>query len=340
MGSTQKTSAFKKFGLIPKQMQKTVEETVVEAITNRSKGVVADPGLSTWAEMPTAIVPAEKEATWPMPVAEFKSGHFLEPGDVILSTRLESFFSFLVKRFDDSRFAHAALTFVTPRHYPGVDRAYLIEATFGGVDLGAFSEIVAPSSVYKDTYEKPRYLVGIKRLEADWLTPQMRPLVGGRMLRFIKDDEYNFALLVALATQRSKFFFRLRDSLFGRAPTIGDYLKRSKKFAPVDFICSGFVQFAYVDMVRSAVELGILSDDMAEKARDDVFFAPWVSPQSSMEELMAVRPLELAASERLSWKYLIYDGLVYKVSSEQEVDEIYNRLNDKRRHNHEVSSAA
>jgi hypothetical protein len=334
MALTHKTSALKKLQISRKDLQQTVQESVVQAVTNRATGILSDPGLSVWADMPPPIVPAPKEAEWPIPVKEFRQGHFLEPGDIVLSTRLESFFSFLVKRFDDSRFAHAALTFVTPRHYPGVDRSYLIEATFGGVDLGALSEILAPSEVYKDTKETPRYIVGIKRLEADWFTPQMRPMVSGRMLRFIKDDDYNFALLAALATNRSKFFFRLRDKLFGQAPTIGDFLKRSRQFAPVDFICSGFVQFAYVDMVRSAIELGMLDESMAEQARDEVFFAPWVSPASSMEELMAVKPLELASSQRLKWKYLIYDGLVHKVSSDDEVHEMYDRINDQRRRNH------
>jgi hypothetical protein len=333
MAMLYRTSALKNFKFKPKELQKTVEEAVVEAMTNRAAGL-SDPGLSVWAETPAPIVPPPRPATWPMPVTEFRSGHYLEPGDIVLSTRLESFFSFLVKRLDNSRFAHAALTFVTPRHYPGVDRSYLIEANFSGVDLGSFSEIIAPSEVFKDTREPPRYVVGIKRLEADWLTPQMRPMVSGRMLRFIKDDDYNFALLVALATDRSKFLFRLRDKLFGSAPTIGDFLKRAKQFAPVDFICSGFVQFAYVDMVRSAVELGLLPEHKAQAASGDVFFAPWVTPHSSMEELMAVRPLELAESEKLKWKYLIYDGLVYQVSSDDEAHALFDRINDERRKNH------
>ena len=105
----------------------------------------------------------------------------------------------------------------------------------------------------------------------------MRPMVSGRMLRSIKDDDYNFALLVALATNSIVILCRLRDMMFGKAPTIGDYLKRAKQFAPVDFICSGFVQFAYVDMVRTAVELGMLDDRRAQEAQNDVFFAPWVT---------------------------------------------------------------
>ena len=198
MGMTLRTAAFKKYTLKPKDMSKTVEEAVVQAVTNRSK----NPDMGAAAEIGMAprqvATPEPQNVEWPMPIEAFQYGHFLEPGDIVLSTRLESFFSMLVKRFDNSRFCHAALTFVTPRHYAGVDRSFLIEASFSGVDLGAFSEIIAPTKVYSDTREKPRYVVGIKRLEADWFTPEMRPMVSGRMLRFIKDDDYNFALLAAL----------------------------------------------------------------------------------------------------------------------------------------------
>jgi hypothetical protein len=326
-----RTSAWNKFK--PSELGKTVEETVKQAVTNRSAHpeVNGAPAPLGFTQKPAASVPAPDPAEWPMPVEKFQFGHYLEPGDIILSTRLESFFSFLMKRFDDSRFAHAALTFVTPRHYAGVDRSFLIEATFSGVDLGAFSEIVAPTKVYKDTREAPRYVVGIKRLETDWFTPEMRPMVSGRMLRFIKDDDYNFALLAALATNRSGFFFKLRDKLFGRAPTISEFLGRGKRFAPVDFICSGFVQFAYVDMIRTALESGLLTHRDAELANHDVFFAPWVSAQSSMESLMAVKPRELAASPKLKWKYLIYGGKAHKVSSEDDVSEIFEQINKERK---------
>jgi hypothetical protein len=327
MAQQLRTSALKK--IKPRDLTKTVEQTFVEAITNRKAEPEAGKEANGSLGMQPAVIPAPQpdDAVWPMPVAEFQHGHFLEPADVVLSTRLESFFSFLVKRFDDSRFAHASLAFITPRHYPGVDRTYLIESTFGGVDLGSFSEIVAPTKVYKDTKDKPRYVVGIKRLETSWFSPAMRPMVGGRMLRFIKDDDYNFSLLAALAFSKSSFVFRMREKLFGSAPTVSDFLRRSRQFAPMEFICSGFVQFAYVDMVRSAIERGSLPLDEAERACEEVLFAPWVTPRSTMEDLMAVKPLELASSERLKWKYLIYGGLAHKVSSDDDVHAIFDKIN-------------
>lgn len=329
MALTLRTSAWK--ALKPTVLTKTVEAAVKEAVTNRATAPEMNGAEAFGLPQRSAPMPEPEEAEWPMPVEKFQYGHFLEPGDIILSTRLESFFSFLMRNFDDSRFAHAALTFITPRHYAGVDRSFLIEATFSGVDLGAFSEIVAPTKVYKDTREKPRYVVGIKRLEADWFTPDMQPMIGGRMLRFIKDDDYNFALLAALAANRSNFWFRLRDKLFGRAPTISEFLRRSKRFAPVDFICSGFVQFAYVDMIRSAIEQGLLAPHLAEQAREDVFFAPWLDGQSSMEQLMAVKPRELASSPKLKWKYLIYGGEAHRVSTDEDVQKIFERVNEDRK---------
>lgn len=330
-----RTSAHKKkFRLSPQAFAKTVGSTIYEAITNRTQRTSAEAATppAEWDIFPqqAPIMPEPSNVTWPMPVERFQYGHFLEPGDVVLTTRLESFFSLLSRTFDDSRFAHSALTFVTPRTYPAVDRSYLIEATFSGIDLNSLSEMVLPTKAAEGAKKKPRYIVGIKRLEADWFTPEMRPLVGGRMLRFIKDDNYNFSLLAALAADKSRWFFKVRDFFFGRAPTIKEHLNRTKKYAPVEFICSGFVQYAYVDMITSAVEAGLLSPHLAEKARDEVLFADWINSDSSMEDLMAVKPRELAASTRLQWKYLIYGGMVHKVDTEKEVNDFYDAVNSDR----------
>ena len=144
-----KTSAAKR--IKPGDITKTVEQTVVEAITNRRAAPEADTdAIGSWgAPAPIIAAPPPDEGEWPMPVTEFRHGNYLEPGDILLATRLESFFAFLMKKFDHSRFAHAALTFITPRHYPGVDNTYLIEATFSGVDLTALSEIIAPRAAMR-----------------------------------------------------------------------------------------------------------------------------------------------------------------------------------------------
>ncbi len=46
---------------------------------------------------------------------------------------------------------------------------------------------------------------------------------------------------------------------------------------------------------------------------------------------MAVKPRDLAGSARLKWKYLIYGGVVHKVSSEDDVYAIFDKINSEKR---------
>lgn len=269
--------------------------------------------------------PVVDDDAWPMPVEDFQDLGLLEPGDVLLTTKLNSLFSFLVRKIDNGSFAHAALVFLTPEHKVGVDRSYFLQTTFSGVGVEGFSKIVAPYRRRRKSHKASRYVVGVKRLEAPWVTQEMRNLVAGRMLRFINDDNYNFSLLAALALAPN-FWFRLRDALFGRAPSVEQFVQRRARYSPVEFICSGFVQFAYVDMISAAVELSLLDPSLKKKACGDVIFSRRLRPDTSMEDLIAVKPAELAASPNLTWKYLIFDGLVYRVRNNQEAETLMRRF--------------
>jgi hypothetical protein len=312
-------------------IQQSFGQSLYEAATNRS--LAPDPMADIWwADAPQLQPPPpDDDFAWPMSIRAFQEHGFLEPGDVLLTTKINSFFSFLVRTLDNGAFAHAALVFLTPKHRVGVDRTYFLQTTFGGVDLEGFSKIVAPSKRHIRDGKAARYVVGVKRLEAPWVTPAMRNMVSGRMLRFINDDNYNFSLLAALATPVPNFFFWLRDSVFGRAPSVRQYTRKKSRFAPVEFICSGFVQYAYVDMLRVSSDQGLLNGSKAEEAWNDVFFANWVTPETSMEELIAVKPAELADSPKLQWKYLIFGGLVYRVRSTEEADELMRRFEAQRK---------
>jgi len=284
------------------------------------------PAPSPIAEPPQPSPVEETAPSWPMPVSEFRKGHFLHSGDVMLTTKLGSWFSFFNRALHEADFAHAALVFATRHSDIGVDESYLIETTFGGVEMSAFGEIVEPTKVYEDTGRPPEYVVGIKRLEQPWATPKLRAMVSGRMLRFLDIDRYDYSMLAALASRHTHFWFRLRSLLFGRAPSLGEHVRRRRVYAPAEFICSGFVQFAFVDMVREAVERGHIEADLAERIWPEVLFAPWVKHDTTMEDLMGVRPIELAQSDRLAWKYLIYGGQVYPVERNENVDALLARI--------------
>jgi len=323
------------------------EPTVVNPIFKKSVGDVIDdaaklrrtrgpaeaphPAPEAAAEVLRPVEPAAQPdpadaAEWPMPVEDFRKGDFLHCGDVVLTSRMGSFFSFLSRKIDSSDFAHTALVFATKHSDIGIDDSYVIETTFGGVELGAFGEFVAPCKVYSDTGRPPEYIVGIKRLEQPWATPQVRAMVSGRMLRFLDVDDYDFSMLAALAARHTHFWFKVRSFLFGRAPSLGEYLRRGIRYAPAEFICSGFVQFAFIDMVREALERGHIPAENAEDTWQSVVFAPWVRQDTTMEDLMGVRPLELAQTDRLAWKYLVYGGMVHRVESTDEVDALIKRI--------------
>ena len=176
-----------------------------------------------------------RKRVWPMPVEEFQFGHYpragryhpLDAAGVLLLLPHEAL------RRQPLRPCRADL-----RHAAPLCRRRPLLPDRGDLQRRRPRRLLRNHRAdqgLQDTREKPRYVVGIKRLETDWFTPEMRPMVSGRMLRFIKDDDYNFALLAALATNRSSFFFRLRDSLFGRAPTIADFLERGEEIRACGF---------------------------------------------------------------------------------------------------------
>jgi len=324
--------------------RKQQRQTVANPIFKKSLGDVMSEAARAAQDataMPASSPPGEalaapaedpaEDASWPMPVSEFRKRHFLHSGDVVLTTKLGSLFSFFNRVLDASDFAHAALVFATPHSDIGVDDSYLLETTFGGVELDAFGEIVEPTNVYEDTGRPPEYIVGIKRLAHPWATPQIRAMVSGRMLRFLDVDDYDYSMLAALAARHTHFWFKVRSLLFGRAPSLGEYLRGGGKYAPAEFICSGFVQFAFVDMVREALERGLLPVDDAGQAWRDVAFAPWVNGDTTMEDLMGVRPTELAQSDGLTWKYLVYGGMVYRVDDMDEVNAMLTRIRKERK---------
>lgn len=282
--------------------------------------------------IPADPAPAPPSTKHPvMSVRDLIEGDYLEPGDVILMTRLGSFFAWLLRFFDNSDFAHTAMVFQTPRQMEGIDQTFLIETSMAGVEIVSLSQFLVPKHVYADTGLPPEFVVGVKRLEKDWAGIQHRRMAASRMLHFIENEEYNFRLLAALASPRTRsLYFKLRDSFRGRAPAIGEFLKKGGSYLPGQFICSGFVQYAFIDMVRTGLQRGLIRPEEAERALEDVIFCPDATMQSEIEELMACTPKFLAYTQKLQWKYLVHKGEVFHVTSSEEVHKFFKETLPKR----------
>jgi hypothetical protein len=302
--------------IIAKEFKKTVRQTMDEAVETQIKN----------PDLLNALQPADSRepqgAVWPMKIEDFKAGGYIEPGDVILMSRIGSFFAMLTRIFDRSRFAHCAMVFQTPHYGDGIDQTFLIETSMKGVDLGALSHILKSKHIQSDTGLPVDFVVAVKRLETDWASLALRRMAASRMLHFIDADDYNFELMLALASRRTrKLYFNLRRFFRGQAPSVVEFLRGGRRrYLPGEFICSGFVQYAFVDMVSTAVERNLIDKALADKAMEDVLFCRGVTEQSPMEELMACTPSDLANCNKLVWKYLIHRGEVFPVSTSAEVE--------------------
>jgi hypothetical protein len=82
------------------------------------------------------------------------------------------------------------------------------------------------------------------------------------------------------------------------------------------FTCGGFVQWCYYKGVSQLVEEG-----SADKSKlKEVLFNPRVKKKVTPFELLTTTPADLANCDKLSWKYIIKDGLIREVSSGEEAN--------------------
>lgn len=261
---------------------------------------------------------------WPKSVDEFLAGNYLERADVVLTRREWDPASFLIRWATKSPFSHSALIFTSPRHEPGYQSTFVIEATTDGVDLSNFRDYVEDKST----------MVAIKRLRRDWFDPDKQSRVRGLLLENIKAD-YNYWAIVRIARN---LWFGIQNTIEGQEQTVESF-RDSEWKPPNSYICSGLVQVGFVE----AISEYILNRQLPPWALNEVIFKPsaaerlpppeaWQEAPPSLiddvvptfraqlaTELESVTPEDLARSDKLEWLYFIREGKVYKVNSYEEV---------------------
>jgi hypothetical protein len=286
---------------------------------------------STLAVSPAAPVagtnPAAAEAipeSWPMPVEDFLAGTFLERADVVLTRREWDLSSWVIRWATGSPFSHAAMVFTGPQFESGYTNTFVIEAGTGGVDLTNLRDYIADKSAF----------LAVKRFKKEWFDENKQSRVRGLLLDKIKAS-YNFWAIGHIARN---LWFGVERSVRGDKTTIQSFREREWA-APNEFICSGLVQVGFVEAIIEYIK----SDQLPPSTLNEVVFEPvaatrlpekedwaYLDPESSkttavlfrkqnFDALESVTPEDLAASDKLEWLYFIKDGLVYKVSSYDEV---------------------
>jgi hypothetical protein len=237
---------------------------------------------------------------FPMRVGEFLAlpDQLLNRGDIVLS-RSPTLSSWAIRKFTGSFFSHAALIFLVPQPSEGFNNAFLLESTGGGVGLANLKGYVGG--------KRPAAEIAILRLEGPQFDEHYFKQVRGLMLDHVK-TEYDYARILRLGLSLN-FGFRFGWSTLAKGKREGmrEAIKRTRKrvinWVPPQFICSGFIQYGFVEALRRQslpADPAIFKSGLDEKDRDGI---------------LAVTPEDIAQSHRLTWKYAIRRGWVYEVSS-------------------------
>jgi len=167
------------------------------------------------------------------------------------------------------------------------------------------------------------YDVGVRRLEQEWFQSD-GDAEGRRYLTLVANaaleqtDIKHDSRLVWKMVREAIIVYRF---LFQKAVRPKSKKGRKPVRRPLNanaYSCSGFLQWSYYQGTARMVAEGKL----AAARLQDVILDPRLGEEASDYDLLSITPAALAKSDKLSWKYLIKDGLVWAVSSEEDVEAV------------------
>ena len=247
---------------------------------------------------------------------ELVEGGRLKRVDVLLTRSKRSLLGWLIRFGTKSYWNHAAMVYLIQNKEDGYHNTFIIESGGAGIDIhniGCYFK--APK----------RCDVGIKRLNMEWFQSgkvDYPRKVRGLALQEI-DDKYDYRMILSIARRILRqlilgFMFPIlrfqpTERRRARQPKV------AKIFNVNAYICSGFVQWSYYTAVASALE----GDHSGNAKLEDVLFNEALRTESVDEDLLlSTTPADIASCKELSWKYIIKDGVVWDVASEEDVEAI------------------
>ena len=167
-----------------------------------------------------------------------------------------------------------------------------------------------------------KYNLAVKRLEAEWFQDDFQS----------GDVDFRSRICSVAAneavSQISSKLVKFINRVIRQITVVYRFLRRKIKrsraliylpwnIKPIQmksFTCSGFVQWCYYKGVSQVLE----ERGISKSRLQDVIFNPRVKKKVTPFELLTTTPADLANCAKLSWKYVIKDGVLREVSSEEE----------------------
>lgn len=241
----------------------------------------------------------------------------LRRADILLTHSKGSLWGWLIRLGTRCYWNHALLLYTVRDTTHSYDEVMIIDPRMGNICMGYVSQ-------YLDNPN--RYDVAVKRFEKEWFQDsgeeeglshyqavsdiawkEVSDKFDRRFIRLGRGVLRQVRIVYRFIRRRIKY----PGSRKGRLSSIAERIKISA------YGCSGFVQWCYYQGVsRNFGE----SRDKARLA--EVTFNPRLTEPISQSDLLSTTPADLAQSDRLSWKYVVKDGAVWEVSSEEDVNSI------------------
>jgi hypothetical protein len=290
------------------------DRSAVTDMTSRATGGSTEPVV------PVVLTPGDDPSmgphpqSWPIPVADFLEGPFLETSDILLMRQRQSTFARLVRIFTGSFFSKASMVFFVPHRERDFGSTFVIEAAFSGVELTDLKSFLLA--------KEKTFVVAVKRYEAAWFEQDERSIVRGFMLSHIKAG-YDFGRLfdnLWVALDRSGFV--LLRVLLGPQWALRQLFKRRDPTKLTKFVGPGFIQWGYYETAVALKNEGLLQD----RDVDQVIFRRELIEERdagkiqtiSVNDVLGVTAEDFARSPNLAWKYAIIDGMVYEITEGQQ----------------------
>jgi hypothetical protein len=250
-------------------------------------------------------------------MTELVEGGKLKRADILLAHSKGSYWGWLIRLGTRCYWNHAFILYMVRDPNQGYDEALIIDPKMGSIHMGNISHY----------FENPnRYDVAVKRLDKEWF--QNDSEIGG--LHY-----YQTICNIALQETSDKFdsrLLRVSRGILRQVRIAYRFARRKIKYPRLGkkrlssiterlkisaYGCGGFVQWCYY---QGAYQ--VLRESLDKTRLQDVIFNPRLVEPITQRDLLSTTPADLAGSDKLSWKYVVKGGVVWEVSSEEEVSTI------------------
>lgn len=251
-------------------------------------------------------------------MTELVEGCRLKCADILLEHSRGSLWGWLIRLGTGSYWNHTLMVCAVRHPGQGHDTTLVVDPRMGGIHIRSIAH-------YLERLKSCD--VAVKRQEIDWFQdeseaePRYGKMVSDFASRKIDDKSVSMFALGSVRRVLRRLTLVYRFIRQRRKPIKPRKIRSTRAGKPLNvnvYSCSGFVQWSYYRGVARVVDRGGLDKFRLQQ----VIFNPRLVGEVNDHDLLSTTPADLANSNKLSWKYVIKNGVVWEVSREEEVNSI------------------